>query len=115
MDYLVDVELIDTIISNLKKGRADAIDHLTAENLQFFHPAITTVLAKLFNIKLVNDIVPDSFAQVILSRYLNAISLENLYPTMILEAYLFFLSSFLALHPWLPQYIPSLIGSSIWF
>ena len=52
-EYLVDVELIDTIIYNLKKGRAAGINHLTAEHLQFSHPAITTVLTKLFNIMLV--------------------------------------------------------------
>ena len=54
-DYLVDVELIDTIIDNLKKGRAAGIDHLTAEHLQF------SVQTKLFNIMPVNGIVPDSF------------------------------------------------------
>ena len=61
MDYPVDFALIDTIIFNLKKGRADAINHLTAKHLQFSHPAIITVLVKLLNIKLVNGIVPDSF------------------------------------------------------
>ena len=61
IDYLVDVELIDTIISNLKKDRAAGIDHLTAELFQFSHPAFTAVLTKLFNIMLVNGIVPDSF------------------------------------------------------
>ena len=60
-DYLIDVELIDTIIYNLQKGRAAGIDHLTAEHLQFSHPAISTVLTKLFNIMMVNSIVPDSF------------------------------------------------------
>ena len=62
-DYLVDVELTDTLISNLKKGRATSIDRLTSEHLQFSHPTIT-VMTKLFNIMLVNGIVPDSFGTV---------------------------------------------------
>ena len=36
-NYLVDGELIDTIIYNLKKGGTAGIDHLTAEHLQFSH------------------------------------------------------------------------------
>ena len=64
-DYLVDVELTDTIISNLKKGRAASINHLTAKHLQFSHPAITTILA------IVNGIVSDTFSTSFTVLYLN--------------------------------------------
>ena len=88
-DYIADIELIDTIIYNLKKGRAAGTDHLTAEHLQFFHPTITTVLTKLFNIMLVKGIVRDYFGTSYTVPYLNVTPLEKLYPSMTLEAYPF--------------------------
>ena len=43
------------------KSRAAGIEHLTAEQLQIFHHAITAILAKLLDVIIVNGIVADSF------------------------------------------------------
>ena len=51
-DLLCDVELVDSIISDLKLGKAAGLDELTSEHLKFCHPALALVLTKLFNIML---------------------------------------------------------------
>ena len=51
-DLLYDIELIDSIISDLKLGKAAGLDELTSEHLKFCHPALDLVLTKLFNIML---------------------------------------------------------------
>ena len=60
-DLLCDVELIDSIISDLKLGRAAGLDELTSEHLKFCHPALALILTKLFNIMLKCSQVPDNF------------------------------------------------------
>ena len=56
-----DVELVDRIISELKRGKAAGLDSLTAEHLQFSHPIVRSILAKLFNAILLIGHVPISF------------------------------------------------------
>ena len=46
----IDAELIDSVISKLKKNK----DTLTAEHLQYSHLVLATILAKLFNIMIIN-------------------------------------------------------------
>jgi exonuclease III len=56
-----DVELVDIIISELKRGKAAGLDSLTAEHLQFSHPIVRCILAKLFNAIMLSGYVPISF------------------------------------------------------
>ena len=46
VDYYFDVELVDKIISSLKKGKTAGLDGLTAEHLQFCHPVLPLILVK---------------------------------------------------------------------
>ena len=52
-EQVVDAALVDKIIRSLKDGKAADLDSLTAEYLKYSHPALATVLAKLFNIMLI--------------------------------------------------------------
>ena len=49
VDHYFDVELVDKIISSLKKGKAVGLDGLTADHLQFCQPVLPLILVKLFN------------------------------------------------------------------
>jgi len=61
-DYLLfDVELVDKSITSLCHGKAAGLDSLTAEHLQYSHPALPTLLAKLFNLMIKFSFVPDGF------------------------------------------------------
>ena len=62
-DYSFDVELVDKIISSLKKGKAAGLDGLTAEHLQFCHPVLPLILVKLFNILMSFGYIPVCFDQ----------------------------------------------------
>ena len=44
--YLFNAELLDKVINELKRDKAADLDTLTAEHLQYSHPAIATVLSK---------------------------------------------------------------------
>jgi len=43
-----DVELVSKTIANLKRGKAVDIEGISAEHLQFSHPCLPALLAKLF-------------------------------------------------------------------
>jgi hypothetical protein len=60
-DLLIDIELVDNIISQLKRGKAAGLDGLTAEHLQYSHPVLPCILSKLFNLCVFNGVVPDQF------------------------------------------------------
>ena len=62
-EYLVDVELVDRIISQLKRGKAAGIDNISAEHLQFSHPILSSLLVKLFNLMLEYRYIPESFGR----------------------------------------------------
>src|SRR5664279_3432502 len=69
-----DVSLVENIIIKMKRGKAAGLDCLTSEHLQFSHPAMYVVLAKLFNFMAVNGIVPDDFGRsytVLLPKNMN--------------------------------------------
>jgi len=54
-DYrLFDAELIQNVINEMKRGKAAGLDGVMTEHLQFSHYFLPCVLAKLFNIMLVN-------------------------------------------------------------
>jgi len=61
--YEMDAELIEQVISKLKRGKAAGLDSLTAEHLQYCHSLLPCILAKLFNSMLHFNYVPISFGQ----------------------------------------------------
>ena len=58
-----DVELVSNVISKLSRGKAPGLDNITAEHLQYCHPALPTILTKLFNLMLKFSHVPVAFGQ----------------------------------------------------
>ena len=48
----VDVELVDSIISKLDRGKSAGIDNLCAQHLQYCHPIDIVTITKLFNFML---------------------------------------------------------------
>ena len=61
-DYLLfDVELIDTSIRSLKRGKAADLDELSAEHLMHSHPALCSILYRLFNAMIKCYFVPASY------------------------------------------------------
>jgi len=60
-DMTFDASLLDCIINKMKRGKAAGLDGLTAEHLQFCHPCLPTLLAKLFNCMMHYGKVPDQF------------------------------------------------------
>jgi len=56
-----DVEMIDSIITKLIKGKAAGFDSLPAEHFQFCHPIVVCMLSKLFNLMLKFNYVPNEF------------------------------------------------------
>ena len=56
-----DTELVSHVIMGLKQGKASDIDGLSAEHLQYCHPILSVILAKLFNLMMSCTFVPDGF------------------------------------------------------
>jgi exonuclease III len=63
IEELFSVELLDSIITAAKKGKAAGLDGLSAEHVQFSHPVIVVLLRKLFICMLRYGVVPDSFGR----------------------------------------------------
>ena len=61
LDELFDVELIGSLISGMKNGKAGGLDGLTSEHLKYCHPAIVVILYKLFNLFVLLGHVPAAF------------------------------------------------------
>jgi len=59
--YLIDAELVENVIVDLKRGKAAGLDGLTAEHLQHCHQLLPCILAKLFNAMLQFGYVPANF------------------------------------------------------
>ena len=59
---LLSVQIIDTLIYNLKMGKSASVDSLTAEHLKYAHPCLIIILTKLFNMMLALEYVPNAFA-----------------------------------------------------
>ena len=49
-DHSFDVELVDSIVHQMKRGKAAGLDSLTIEHLQYGHLALYLLLTKLFNL-----------------------------------------------------------------
>ena len=60
-DFEFDVSLVEDVIANMKRGKAPGLDGLSAEHLQYSHPAICLLLSKLFNFIMEIGCVPDDF------------------------------------------------------
>ena len=60
-DHTFDVELVDSIVYQMKRGKAAGLDNLTIEHLQYSHPALYLLLAKLFNLFMKCGCVPKDF------------------------------------------------------
>ena len=56
-----DVETVDNVISELRRSKARGLDKLSSEHLLCSHPTLTIVLTRLFNIMLLNGVIPDNF------------------------------------------------------
>jgi hypothetical protein len=56
-----DADLIDKIISNMKRGKAAGFDGITVEHFLHCHPCLPTFLAKLFNLIMEIGVVPNCF------------------------------------------------------
>jgi hypothetical protein len=59
----ISVEMLDSIIVNMKKGKAAGLDNLTIEHLQFAHPVVCCILSKLFNLMVMFNYVPIEFGK----------------------------------------------------
>jgi len=57
----VNVEIVETCIRNLKRGKAAGLDGLTAEHIIYSHPIVAVLQTLLFNIMLIHGVVPDAF------------------------------------------------------
>ena len=58
---IFDVELVETVLSQMKRSRAAGLDSLTAEHLINCHPALPSLLSELFNLMLRSGHVPANF------------------------------------------------------
>ena len=59
--YKIDTELVSSVISQLQRGKAPDIEGLTAEHLQYCHPSVVVLLAKLFQRIMTSGCVPTGF------------------------------------------------------
>jgi len=60
-EYKFNVELVETVFSKLKRGKAAGLDELTIEHLVNSHPVLVVILAKFFNIIVSAAYVPHGF------------------------------------------------------
>jgi len=58
---MVDVELIDKLISKLANGKAAGLDEISGEHLKFSHPILVCILTKLFNFFILKGHIPVNF------------------------------------------------------
>jgi Reverse transcriptase (RNA-dependent DNA polymerase)/Endonuclease/Exonuclease/phosphatase family len=58
-----DVELVDSAIKSLKRGKAAGLDGVTGDHLQWCHPALATLLLRLFNLMIKCAYVPRDFGR----------------------------------------------------
>jgi len=49
-EYKFDAELVETVLSQMKRGKAPGLDELTIEHLVNSHPVMVVILSKLFNL-----------------------------------------------------------------
>jgi len=62
-DFVINVELISSLVYKLKWGKAAGYDGLTAEYVAYAHPILTVLLSLLFQMLVLHGIVPSAFGQ----------------------------------------------------
>lgn len=82
MSQPLTVELVDSCVRSLKRGKASGLDGLSAEHILFAHPICTLLLTRLFNLMLRFSYVPGCFGLGVLipllkSRELDCSSCDN--------------------------------------
>ena len=60
-DLQFDTELVCSVLSQLKRGKAADFVNLSAEHLLFGHPVVPAVLSRLFNLILICNYIPQGF------------------------------------------------------
>jgi hypothetical protein len=60
-EYLFSVDLVEKIVTQLKRCKAAGLDKLMAEHIQYSHPVLISILAKLFNLIMLFGQVPTGF------------------------------------------------------
>ena len=58
---MFDIDLLSTLMLEMKNGKAPGLDGLTAEHIKMSHPVIFTILCKLFNQCLLIGWTPPAF------------------------------------------------------
>ena len=66
VNYLVNVEKVDTCVRKLSSDKACGPDDLSAEHLKFAHPSLVIHLCSLFRAIVVSGRVPDAFGSGII-------------------------------------------------
>ena len=60
---LVNVELVDKCLHNMKLGKTGGLDELTAEHLVYTHPYLVVLLCDLYRFMADTGFVPDAFGR----------------------------------------------------
>jgi len=58
---------VANVILNLSKNKTSGFDGLTAQHLQYAHPSVIMVIAKLLNMMLIYEHVPDAFGESVIN------------------------------------------------
>lgn len=61
--YEFDVELIEKVVLGMKRGKAAGLDGLTTEHVLHSHPAIFSLMNRIFNLLLKHGFVPEEFGR----------------------------------------------------
>ena len=59
----INAGLVESVIRNMKRGKAPGLDGVAAEHLQFCHYILPCILAKLFNLIIRSSYVPADFGK----------------------------------------------------
>lgn len=62
-EFDFDVELVEKVVHNMKRGKAAGLDCFTVEHILHSHPAIYLLLNKIFNLLIQYQFVPDEFGR----------------------------------------------------
>jgi len=73
----INVELVDKMIRELKRGKAAGLDGLMAEHLDFYHPIVCVLLSLLFRFIVVYRFVPDDFGAKLVIPLLKSENLDS--------------------------------------
>ena len=75
-EYMFDVELVETILSQMKRGKAAGLGELTIEHLVNSHPVLVAILNKFFNLIVSAAYIPYGFRLSYLSPRQNKVNRE---------------------------------------